>query len=301
MKIHSLYRIIIAPVILSVIIIYLAFYSVGVVEKNIAEEEASAYISSLVTNIFEDSSEYEQLTENLCQEYELKVKTLSVLISQLPKTLSEDMTSEELRIASGADEIMISDANGLIIFSTTPDSEIGYVNEQFRDGLWEKNYCSTVISKSDECIVFETAVSRRNNHGLIIARFVNTALNDVFNYNGSSYAIRRSPAFKAGTTAVINLDDSTFTAHTNADLIGTECIIPTEKFRNQSGYFSYRYTHEPSFVFYEYYDDSTVIMTVISKEYVYTKRTLVLIWLLVLDFAVLLGFILAARSYIKNS
>ena len=297
----SVYRILLAPFIISVIIIYTAFYSVGVVEKHLAAKNAEEYISSLVTDIYEDNSEYEQITAGLCGEYELKTKTLSMLISQLPKTLSEDMTAEELRIASGADEITISDKTGKIIFSTSPDSGPEYIDERFTEGLSQKNYCSTVITRSDNSCIFEVAVSRRNEAGLITASFVNTAFNEVFNYNGSSYAIHRSSSFNAGTTAIIDLSDNTFIAHTTAGLVGSECIIPAERFRNESGYFSYRFQHVPSFVFYEHYDDSTVIMSIISKEFVYTKRTLVLVWLLVLDFTTLLASALALRAYIKEN
>lgn len=301
MKRNSIYTILIGPAVISAIIIYLAFYSVGVVEKNLAADNAADYISSLIANIYEDSTEYQQITDSLCTEYELKAKTLSVLVSQLPKTLSEDMTSEELRIASGADEIMISDKKGVIIFSTSPESEVKSVDERFSEGLTQKNYCKTVLNNSDDGCVFEVAVSRRNEGGLIIARFTNSALNEVFTYNDSSYAIHRNTSFNAGTTAIISLTDNRYIAHTNADLIGTDCIIPADRFRQKSGYFSYRYQHVPSFVFYEFYNDDTVLITIISKEFVYTKRTLVLAWLLVLDFTLLLSVFLSARSFRNNN
>ena len=56
----------------------------------------------------------------------------------------------------------------------------------------------------------------------------------------------------------------------------------------------------PSFVFYEYYDDSTVIMSIISKKNVYTKRTLVLVWMTVLQFVFMLSSVLSIRLYKKD-
>lgn len=296
----SVYRIAVAPFILSAVIIYIAFYSVGVVEKNYVSDAAKEYLSSLASSIYDNNSEYEVMTDKLCSEYELKAQTLSILISQLPKTLSEDMTSEELRIASGADEIMISDKNGLIIFSTSPDSEIEYVNEQFTDGLTQKNYCRTAIHKSENGCIFEVAVSRRNESGLIITSFVNTALNEVLTYKDTSYALHRNTAFDADSTSVIDIAENKYIAHTTAGLIGAECIISPERFKNREGYFSYKYQGEPSFVFYEYYDDSTVIMSIISKKNVYTKRTLVLVWMVVLQFVFMLSSVLSIRSYKKD-
>lgn len=293
---RSMYRIIIAPFILSAIIIYIAFYSVGVVEKHTAAENAREHISNVVTNIYENNSEYNLITDQLCNEYELKVQTLSVLISQLPKTFSEDMTAEELRIASGADKIMISDKTGMIIFSTSPEAELEYVNDSFKEGLTKKNYRSTVIKKSDTDCIFEVAVSRRNENGLIIASFVNSALNEVLNYNGNSYVIHENSAFRPGITAITDLTTNKFIAHTNAALIDTECIISPERFRDESGYFSYSFQKEPSIVFYEHYDENTVILSIISKKEIYTNRTLVTIWMAILAAVILMAITLAIRQ-----
>ncbi|WP_044975821.1 hypothetical protein [Ruminococcus sp. HUN007] len=301
MKKFSLYRILIAPVIISAIIIYIAFYSIGVVEKHLASDTAAEHLSAIITGIREDRNKYEQMKEELCSEYELRTQTLSVLVSQLPKTFSEDMTSEELRIASGADEIMITDRNGLVIFSTTPESKTEFADERFRKGLTVKQYCSTVTDEKDGQVIFQTAVTRRSGGGLVIAVFKSPALNELSKYADASLMIRRSPSFGDGTIAMADTETGKFVAHGNASLIGSDCIIPAEKFRKQKGYFSFRYTLEPSFVFYEYFDDHTVLMDIVSKEYVYTKRTLVLIWLIVLDFTVILTCFLSTRSYRKNN
>jgi hypothetical protein len=300
---RSAYSIITIPLLLSVLVIAIAFYSVGVVEKNIASSEADEHLSTVITNIYENNSTAEAMTEKLCSEYELKAQTLSVLISQLPGTMIEDMTAEELRITSGADSIEISDKDGLIIFSTAPDTEIRYINEEFREGLSQKNYCRTIISKSDTGCVFETAVSRRNNGGLIVAYFSSSALNEVLNYNGSSYVIHKSSSFIPGTTAIIDLESNSFIAHTNASLIGTECIIEQEHFRTDKKMFSHRFHREPSFVFYKYYNESTVAISIVPKNHVYTNRTIIVTWLIILAAIIITSTLLAIRHYntvIKN-
>lgn len=301
MKNLSLYRILIAPVIISAIIIYIAFYSIGVVEKHMAADAASEHLNTLIMNIKEDRGEYEHMRSDLCSEYELRAQALSILISQLPKTLIEDMTSEELRIASGADEIMITDRSGLVIFSTTPESKAEYADERFIEGLTQKSYCNTVTDESNGHTIFQTAVSRRNETGLIIAVFSSEVLDEISEYADASLTLHRSPSFGNGITAMVNTATGRFTAHGNENLVGSECIIPAEKFKKHDGYFSFRYAHDPSFVFYEYFDDSRVLISIVSKEYVYTKRTLVLIWLIVLDFTVILTCFLSTRSYRKNN
>ena len=90
----SLYKILIAPVIISAIIIYIAFYSIGVVEKHMAADAASDHLNTLIMNIKDDRSEYDRMRSELCSEYELRTQALSILIAQLPKTLIEDMTSK---------------------------------------------------------------------------------------------------------------------------------------------------------------------------------------------------------------
>lgn len=293
----SVYNITIIPFLLSALVICIAFYAVGVVEKNTASQQADTHISTVITDIYENNSETEAITEKLCKEYELKAQTLSILISQLPGTMIEDMTAEELRITSGADQIAISDRSGLIIFSTAPSTETEYISEDFTEGLTKMNYCRTIITKSETGCVFEVAVSRRNERGLIIASFASSALNEVINYNGSSYAIHKSSSFIPGTTAIINLESNRFIAHTNAALIGTECIIDSTRFNKEKTYFSYKFQGKPSFVFYRYYDENTVIISIVSKDYVYTNRTVVVMWLIILDAIIMTSLLLSVRHY----
>lgn len=293
----SIYSIVIAPFVFSLILIFTAWYTVGVVEKNTAAAVAQLNITNLVSDINHDYSEYDSITDQLCREYELKTQTLSILISQMPKTLSEDMTAEELRIVSGADKIMIADKTGLIIFSTSPEAELEYAEEQFRDGLTKKNYCSTSITKSENGIYFDVAVSRRNDNGIIIARFINPAMNEVINFSDSYHAIKNTSVFKSGITAIINLQNGNFTAHTNPTLTGTECVIPLEKFSEPAGNFSYRHHSEPSVVFYQYYDDDTVIINIVSKSEIYTKRTTVFTWLAIIDLLVFISLVLSIRQF----
>ena len=196
---------------------------------------------------------------------------------------------------------MITDRSGLVIFSTTPESKVEYADERFIEGLTQKSYCNTVTDESNGHTIFQTAVSRRNETGLIIAVFSSEVLDEISEYADASLTLRRSPSFGNGITAMVNTATGRFTAHSNENLVGSECIIPAEKFKKHDGYFSFRYAHDPSFVFYEYFDDSRVLISIVSKEYVYTKRTLVLIWLIVLDFTVILTCFLSTRSYRKNN
>lgn len=292
---RSVYKIIIAPIILSAVTIFIAYYSIGVVEKNDAVSSSLEHVSGVISNIYENHVEYEMMLEQLCSEYEMKAKTLSVIISQMPKTLSEDMTAEELRIASGADKISISDKNGLIIFSTSPNAEIEYVNDKFKNGLDKPNFSDTLITNSEQGCVFEVAVSRRSGKGLIIASFANYALNEVLSFSEISYPILAGSPSVHGITAITD-ENGIFKAHTNNFSVGTECPIPAERFEKEKGSFSFSFYGTPSLVCYKAYNES-IIMHIVPKTDVYEKRDLLLIWMILLAVISNISVLLSIRQY----
>jgi hypothetical protein len=50
-------------------------------------------------------------------------------------------------------------------------------------------------------------------------------------------------------------------------------------------------------VFYRYYDENTVIISIVSKDYVYTNRTVVVMWLIILDAIIMTSLLLSVRHY----
>ena len=239
---NSIYRIIIAPLILSVLVISLAYYSIGVVEKNNAVAASLNHIELTNENYKKSETEYIALIKKLCYEYESKAKTISIILSQFPISLAEDMALEELRIAIGAEDISLSDKTGLIVYSTSAGNQKTYIDKHFSAGLDISNFSETHIENDKH--TFVAAVSRRDAGGLLICRFSNTTLN----HGNVSFSFPKDESSLITATAIINKSEMTYQHHTNSQLKNKNCMIEKEKFETDKQSFSYKISGKSSLV-----------------------------------------------------
>ncbi|MBE6841442.1 MAG: hypothetical protein E7510_01250 [Ruminococcus sp.] len=291
---NSTYRIIIAPLILSLLVIFLAYYSIGVVEKNHAVTTSLKHIELTAENIEKSETEYSRLIEKLCKEYESKVKTISVILSQFPMTLAEDMALEELRIAIGAEEISLSDKNGLILFSTSAGNEQSSIDEYFTPGLGKSNFSDVYIA--DDKYSFTVAVSRRDAPGLLICRFSNTILN----HGNVSFSFPKDESSSITMTAVIDKNTQNYIYNTNSKLNNTPCPISYEDFRPDKQSLSHKISGKSSLVCYKEYDDKLIICVTPKKD-IYTKRNETCAWLITMAMLVIGSAVLAIRSILISN
>ena len=293
---HSIYKIIAAPLIIATLTILIAFYSVGVVEKNNAHQAADEHITNIINKIDENKNEYDRIINQLCSEYESKAKTVSVIIAQTPKTITEDMTVEELRIAIGADMISLCDTNGTIVFSTSPDHNFQKINEKFNKGLSMQNYSDVSITSNDDVYVFEVAVSRRDSEGLAVFTFTNSAFNGALNYSELANATSINIYYPSGSSAILDMNNHRYLSHTNRLLTDTLCPVPEKKFSEDKFSFSYNIYGKSSLIYYRIHD-SQVIMDIIPKNEVFKKRNFLLVWTLVSSSLILISILLSIRKY----
>ncbi len=293
---NSIYKIIAAPLMVAALTILIAFYSVGVVEKNNASQAADNHITDILNKIDENKNEYDRIIKQLRSEYESKAKTVSVIIAQTPKTITEDMTIEELRIAIGADMISLSDTNGTIVFSTSPNSDSKKINDQFNDGLNTKNYSDTLITSSDDIYVFEVAVSRRDSNGLAIFTFTNSAFNGALNYSELANAASINTSYPSGSSAILDMNSLRYLSHTNHLLTDTLCPVPAKKFTGEKFSFSYTIYGKSSLIYYRIHEDK-IVMDIMPKNEVYAKRNFLLIWTLVSSSLILVTVLLSIRKF----
>ncbi|MBP1565935.1 MAG: hypothetical protein J6A58_09305 [Oscillospiraceae bacterium] len=290
---NSIYRIIIAPLILSVLVISLAYYSIGVVEKNNAVAASLNHIELTNENYKKSETEYIALIKKLCYEYESKAKTISIILSQFPISLAEDMALEELRIAIGAEDISLSDKTGLIVYSTSAGNQKTYIDKHFSAGLDISNFSETHIENDKH--TFVAAVSRRDAGGLLICRFSNTTLN----HGNVSFSFPKDESSSITATAIINKSEMTYQHHTNSQLKNKKCMIEKEKFETDKQSFSYKISGRSSLVCFKTFDDK-IIMSVTPKKDIYTKRNETCAWLITLALLAIGSVILSIRSSLLN-
>ena len=293
----SLYRLIIAPLVSTFVIIFIAYYSVGVVERSSARRVADMRIEQIISRIDENNKDFEAFKEQLRSEYESRAKSFSLIISQTPTALTEDMATEELRLAIGADEIALTNSTGHITFSTSESNDNKEINEQFLQGLKIKNFSGTLVTKSDDGYIFEVAVSRRDGNGLLIFKFINTSLNDMLNYSGIASVTSDYPMMQNGITAIVDIPTNTYLSHTTSKLNGTLCTIPPEKFINkEKDSFSYKVYGNSSLVCFKTYEDN-IILGILPKSEIYQKRNSITGWLSLMAAIVIISMLLSIRQY----
>ncbi len=294
---HSIYKIMGAPLIIASLTILIAFYSVGVVEKSNANEAADGHINDIINQIDENKNEYDRIINQLSSEYESKARTVSVIIAQTPKTITEDMTVEELRIAIGADMISLSDTDGTIVFSTSPDNNSKKINEHFNDGLDIRNYSEVYVTSDDnDAYVFEVAVSRRDAAGLAVFTFTNSAFSGALNYSELANAASINKYYPSGSSAILDVNSYRYLSHTNHLLTDTRCPVPSKKFSGDKLSFSYKIYGKSSLIYYKIHDNQ-IVMDIIPKNEVFAKRNFLLIWTLVSSSLILISVLLSIRKF----
>ena len=294
---RSLYNIVIAPVIVMVLTLLIAYYSVGVIEKNAAWQTSEKHIAGIINAIEKQDEEFESICSSFRSEYESKAMTISLIISHTPKALSEDMAAEELLAAIGAEELFLSDKYGNLTFSTSSSEKGLKVREEFSEGTNIKNYRNTVTERSGKDLIFEVAVSRRDKNGLVIIRFRNPTAGRLTNYSDLADSSQISTVFPSGSCAIINSDNMEYLSHSSGTMTGQKCQIPEEYFSREKKYFSYSGGSTSSLVCFEHYKNN-IIIDVLPKEEVYSGRNMLLIWMCVLAAAALISVILSIRDHL---
>jgi len=294
---RSMYNIVIAPAIVMVITVLIAYYSVGVIEKNAAWQTSEKHIAGIISDIEKRDKEFDAICSSFRNEYEAKAMTISLIISHTPRALSEDMAAEELLAAIGAEELFLSDKYGNISFSTSSAEKGLRVREEFKEGTNVKNYKNTVTEKSGKDLIFEVAVSRRDKTGLVIIRFRNPTAGRLTDYGDLADHSQISTVFPSGSCAIISSDSMEYLSHSSGIMAGQTCQIPQEYFSREKKYFLYSVSGTPSLVCFDNYKNN-IIIDVLPKDEVYSGRNMLLIWLCILAAAALISVILSIRDHL---
>ncbi|MDO5558794.1 MAG: hypothetical protein Q4F95_04270 [Oscillospiraceae bacterium] len=296
MKKPHLYNILIPSIVVSAVLIFISWYSIGVIEKNSAKEIADTRINQIISKLDKTTVEFNDLKQQIADEYESKAKTFSVILYQTPRALSEDMAIEELRLAIGADVISVTDEYGNITFSTA-DDENNNINNEFEDGLDKKSYAKTIIELDDNgTYIFKSAVSRRDSDGLILFTFIDSSLNDILSYSSIASVTTNYPLLQSGITAIVDINSTNFISHTTQALVNTQCPVPVERFDKETGNISYRIYGHSSLIRYRVYNDK-VILGILPKTEVFKLRNTTTKWLILACIIINVSVLLSIRQY----
>lgn len=293
----SFHKLVIVPLVVSVLTILTAGYCSGVIAKNEAKKTSLKNIDYIIAKFDNKENSCDYITSNIKQECEKKAQTVSIYLASNPALLHEDMQMETLLVTSGASEILISNSYGVIQFSTTPSHEYSKINEAFTDWDLQEQYSDTTVYSSEKTSVFESAVSRRDGKkGLVVLRFSSEALNEIMNFE-NIYSSVEEVENASHISAIIDMKTGLFSDHSILSLTNTACDIPIERFKeNGKKTFSYNLNGVSVLISYKLHNDN-IIIDMVPKKTLYQERTKIIIWMMILLVITYLSFILKIRQY----
>lgn len=288
---------VICMILASVICTFISYYSVGVVQRSQARYTIDERIDKMTEQIEKGYKKEQQIKDKICENYEYRAKMISLIMSQSISSVSDENTLEELRIAINADEISITDENGVIEYSTSYHKG-EYAEQVFIENITDRNYTKAIIRKdsdgSDEVIV---GTSRADTTGIIQILFTAENIEQSAGVFDISEVAEGYPLLNMGCMAVIDIDSYTYLSHTDENFINKSVQIPYEEFDGEKLTFYSYYNGEKAMVRYRVYDDK-IIFGIIPLSEIYSLRNAVTAWVAIISIILSIIALLVMRKYI---
>jgi hypothetical protein len=256
----------------------LAYYCSSVVEFNIYKDIIDVRLDKIETRLNSDLDERQALTDEIISDCEEKAKMVAMLISQNSEELSYELSLEEIRVISNAEEINVCDTSGAIKYSTST-----YGNDDTIDK--DSAYYSALegftksTNTADGQIV--TYTNRLDSDGVIQLVFSSDSMRSMLKSTDISMVTSEYPLFKNGFTAIIDSSSYTYLSHTDTSLVGTPSQLPQDQFdftKEKDGFFCF-VGGKKSYVRY-YICDDMILLGVVPTNEIYRLRTSLTGWML---------------------
>ncbi|NLK70653.1 MAG: hypothetical protein GX286_04350 [Clostridiales bacterium] len=302
MKRKSPYRLILTSMILSsVFIVSTAYYSIGVVSKANTRSTIDKRLHQLENKIKENEIETNFILEEFTNDYEHRANIISMLIAQNPSVLENEVALEEMRSLISADEISITDENGIIRYSTNQHEEEIASNSFFTEAIKNKNYSDTIVSTVNDELVLISGTSRIDSNGIVQIVYTPEKLSKALTYSDISLVTSEFPLYKNGSTAILDINTYKYLSHTNSEVVGLTSQFNEDDFdfENKSGDFYSKINGKKSLVRYSIQDDK-IILGIVPVSEVYSTRNIVTIWLLILSVILIFSSYLSVRAFFIN-
>lgn len=287
-------------VIVSICIMALSYYSVGVVERHSMDEIMEVRLDNLSIAVEESKAEKELIYNRFVSDCKCKAQAVAVMIMQNPNLIADEIGLEELLAVTGVDEITIADENGEVVLTTSSSygEQIG-LEQTFVEHASEKNYSESISVERNGKSMLVCGVSRRDAAGILTIACSADVLRQVDEYTDISGVTSRFPLMEHGVTAIIDTKTMCYISHTNSEFVGMAIQIPTEEFADERGSFSCELDGEKCYVKYEI-EDGYILLASIPKHELYEGRNTVLKWLVFACLMCCFAATLASRKVFLN-
>jgi len=222
-------RSILGGAILSLIIMgVLSYVTQSAFSRYTLTETAEVRIEDAKQRLEESTSSVAQLTEELKEEYLIKTRMFSQMVSLDPAILNDPAKLEEIRIQLDVDELHVTDAAGIIQWSTIPvylgfDFHGNDQTEPFLPILTDSSFelAQDPQPNGAEGKLFQyIGVSRYDEPGIVQIGMEPVRLVNSIKDNQPDVILGDITVGQNGTVFAVNKSDMTLAAFKNSDLIG---------------------------------------------------------------------------------
>ncbi len=190
---------------------------------------AGVRISDAKERLASSEEEIAQLTGELKEDYLIKARMFSQIVSLNPSVLDDAVKMEEIRVQLGVDELHVTDAAGVIRWSTVPE----YVGFDFNGGEQTKPFLKILTDSSYELAqdpqpneaegkLFQyIGVSRYGEPGIVQVGMEPVRLVNALKNSQPDVILRDLTVGQGGTMFAVNKSDMTLAAFKNEAYIGS--------------------------------------------------------------------------------
>ncbi|MDE7230777.1 MAG: methyl-accepting chemotaxis protein [Oscillospiraceae bacterium] len=198
--------------------------------KHSLRQTAEVRLSDAKQRLSESETEIAELTENLNEEYLSKARMFSQIISNAPETLNDPAKLEQIRVQMGVDELHVTDANGVILWSTVP----AYLGFDFNSSDQTAPFLRILTDRSFELAQEPTpngaeaklfqyiGVSRYDTAGIVQVGMEPVRLSNALRGAQPDAVLGALTVGKNGTMFAVNKTDLTLAAYKDTAKIGSQ-------------------------------------------------------------------------------
>lgn len=276
----SFYRaIIITTLVVGFISGFMAFYSVGVIDRANTRELLESRINQVSEILDSNVDEYKKITEQIYANYKSKSRVTAIMLSKNKSIMTDDTTFEELRMAIGADSVSITDSSGMVEYSTSPADENQKALKDFLPAIENKVFSEAVLNTEYGKTQVITGCSRLDAPGIIQIEFTPENSEALLDLTDISRTLTEIPVLKNGHMAIIEAESGKYLSHTNSELIGSQSIFTEDDFDDEKGWFSSEFEGQDVMVKYLVHDDK-IIIGMVSYDEIYSRRNSIVKWII---------------------
>ncbi len=259
-------------------IMFLAYYSTGVVGRWETREMISERLEQLSNSLDENIKRSTEITQEIYENYKSKSRITAIMLSKNTGIMQSDVSFEEMRVIIGASSISVSDDSGVIEYSTSLSGKKEMVNKEFLPAVDNKVFSEAMLYHNNGKTTVLTGSSRLDADGVIQIEYDPQDAEMILKLNDLSRFITDIPLMVNGHFALIDSETYKYISHTDSIMNGTGVQFPADEFEEEKGWFRSEFEGEDVLVQYLKHDGYILVGTLPFSE-IYSHRNSVVVWL----------------------